>query len=275
MALSYAALSLLWSSDPLWGAVLLACLTAGLLLAFFSAEAIWDIFVGFVAFFCVSILFGFAPIEGPNVQGAIIAIGVAGALAYNVFPTITVPFFFATIAFTGSRTSLVAAGIASVIWLWRRNRWLALSAGSAALAVAYVLSVGRSDFSIAQRLGIWNDTGVHLTVWGAGLGSFYEDYWSWPLHVNSTLTRAQHVYNDWLELVYLLGVGTIPLWFFIAGAWGAAGQGDRLVLLTFLVLSMFFFPLWIFPLGTLLVATLVRALVVPLPLARRRLLNAF
>lgn len=262
---AYAAASLLWSTDPLWGGAWIAALAAGWPLAFVRPRPLW---LAFVVFIIASLIVSWAsadlipwgPFGNPNYFGCAIALALAGALAYNLAPWFTIPFLFAGLFYCQSRGALIGAAFAAFLWTWRRvSPFSAIAIAIVAFAAVHELGLGRGD-AFAQRLGIWHDVSEHLSIFGVGAGSFYDAYWAFPIHTNATLVHATHAYNDFLELIFLFGIGTIPLWFFLAGTLPASTSEARLVFWTFCVLGLSFFPLFIFPLNTLLAATLARAL---------------
>ena len=98
---------------------------------------------------------------------------------------------------------------------------------------------------MAQRLGIWQDTINHLTFFGSGWGSFQSAYEGFAVKTNMTLLIAPHAYNDALELMFDLGIGSILAWWLVALSWEGRNWPDRLVCLTFFVCGLTYFPLWI------------------------------
>jgi len=253
----------------MWGAANLAALALGIPLAFVNPRTLAWAYLSALALIPLALL-GFEYVN-PNVLGAYLAIGVAVSLAYEFLIPITLSLVAAT-AWTQSRTAIAAMAAVLFAYFWRISRIVAIALAFLSLLGIWSLSGGRGE-ALIQRVGIWQDTTFHLSAFGAGFGAFYKNYDLFEIHTNATLVRFLHVYNDYLELVYLLGIGTIPLWFFVAGVLPATNLEARIVLLCFGVLSLSFFPLFMFPINTLVVATLVRA-AVSLPSARWRSLYA-
>lgn len=178
----------------------------------------------------------------PNVLGAVFAIGLAAALAYQIW--LFVPIMGIALLLTYSRTAIIAGGVAAFLWTWQRHKLVALLLATGAVAILVTISDGRGT-SFFNRLGIWQDTLAHLTFWGAGLGSFADAYISWAFHTNMTQEIAGHAYNDYLELMFELGIGTILLWLTLIFAIERVAPEPKLILATFAVLSLAFFPLYI------------------------------
>lgn len=189
----------------------------------------------------------------PNLFGCALAIGLASALAYRLWS------FVPPVAFglwlTESRGAILGASAALFIWLWPCYKTVAFTV--VALGLVCILGSGHGEGEGGwQRLGIWQDTLNHLRVWGSGWGSFFTEYWVWPLHRNIGFARPQHAYNDFLELTLELGIGSILLWVWLIQVMSLGQSRAKLVVWTYLVLALTFFPLWVWPVGTLLAASL-------------------
>lgn len=182
----------------------------------------------------------------PNMYGTALAMAIAGTLAYRLY--LPLPFLGLGLWLTQSRTAIIAAGAVCLAALWRYSRFYALLA--ILLAALLVVSGSHSDHSLWQRIGIWQDTILHLSLFGHGFGSFFDNYWTWSPHTNIGFQRAAHAYNDYLELIHDLGIGAGLAWAFIIYC-VSEGQGSRLPLLAFAILALTFFPLWVFPCGHL------------------------
>jgi len=262
---AYAGASLQWSSAGFYSQAYLATLVVAYICGTFLHDPrwLWSIVAVALAFNVaiagVSQAFGsvweipFGLYGNPNFLGAALALGLAGAVAYAIW-------WFIPIALLGlflsqSRGALAAAGAVGVAALWRWNRLAALSAIFATALIVASLSTERTG-SIADRLGVWQDTVNHLSVFGAGWGGFFADYWTWEVRTNFIGTRAPHAYNDVLELLYELGVGTIPLWIALVLAFESEDHRPKLILLAFGVLSLTYFPLHVPTVGHLFALTL-------------------
>ena len=199
--------------------------------------------------------FSFGLFGNPNALGIALALAIASGLAYcSTQAWILLPVYIAGLAYCQSRTALIGAAGALLIWLWSRSKALVLLTIIAAVGSFYLEWHGGS--SMAQRVGIWQSTLMNLTWHGGGLGSFYHDFWLFPIHINATLVHANHAYNDFLELIFDLGLGTIPLWIFLAGVVSEADRHEALILLTYAITALAFFPLFIFPIGTFVAGVL-------------------
>lgn len=224
----------LWASAMLWGMV--GCFVLGCVL---PANRVW-----FVAAVAGVILIGvqfFYPL-GPNYFGSALAVTLAGAIAYRIWWYI--PFALGGLVYSQSRGALLAAGVACLIGLWRWDRFWAMTLGL--IAVLLIISQKPDGaVSLASRLGIWQDTINHLTPLGHGYGSFQTLYASFPIRTNMPLQLAPHTYNDFLELISDLGIGAVFLWTFIILAWERTNYQAKFILVTFFMLSLTHFPLYV------------------------------
>jgi len=179
----------------------------------------------------------------PNYVGCALVIALAVSLAYRLWWA--APLYALGILTTSSRGAIIAGGLTLGAYGARRYPFVAL--GLFALAVFLALFVktwGQLDISIYQRLGVWQDTLNHLSVFGSGFGSFQYAYTAFPVKTNMTAIIAPHAYNDALELVFELGIGAIPFWYLIALCF-EADRPERLVLFSGLVAGLTYFPLYI------------------------------
>lgn len=251
MFVAYAAASISWSAGDkaLAGATLAAwvlCFAGGRVI---DAKPIW--------FACMALtgpmIFLWDWFElNPNYLAAAIAVTLASAIAYRVW--LYLPLGIFGLIFCQSRGALLAAGVAMLIGLWCWSRfWALISVLAAILVIASQKPDGLISFT--TRLGIWQDTINHYILWGHGLGSFQAFYTALPVHTNM-IQIAPHAYNDYFELISDLGIGAIiPITFLII-AWEFPNPPAKLILLTFFVLSLTHFPLWIPIVGNLFAFTL-------------------
>lgn len=177
----------------------------------------------------------------PNVGGVILVLAFAGALAYQQW--LLAPLFPFALFLYPSRNSIVAAAGVAVIAIGRRFPVTAFAV--VALGAIAFLAKDNIGVSTLSRLGIWQDTINHMTFFGHGYASFFDAYTAFPVKRNMTDMLAPHAYNDFLEFVFMLGIGAIPLWLYLVAAYEAAGPQARLILLAYALLSLTFFPFWI------------------------------
>jgi len=186
----------------------------------------------------------------PNYLGCLLALCLATAIGYQRW-LFAFAFAGATL-WTQSRGAILAGGLACFIGLWHRYRATGFILALLAILASLRLKGGPIDGSLYTRLGIWQDTVNHLTVFGSGFGSFSASYATFAVKTNMFSFTTDHVYNDFLELIFDLGLGSIPLWVLIAISFEGRNWPDRLVCLTFGTLSLTYFPLWFLgPLFTL------------------------
>lgn len=253
--LAYAGLSLLWSPDPWAGGVLLALLACGyavgqwcgdlrrlwaplcvaaslnLALAFVQWAAWWD--GGDFRWY------GLAGSSGR--LGCVMALCFAAALGYRFWWFI--PIGVVGLAYAGSRNAMLAAGVACMVHLWRDYKATAMCLALLSCLAALTL---RNDAgaSFLSRLGVWQDALNHLTLWGHGFGSFASEYASWSHHTGQ-YQLALHAYNDYLELIFDLGIGSVFAWACVIWSFEGHAPAERNVCVTFFILALGFFPLWV------------------------------
>lgn len=182
----------------------------------------------------------------PNFFGVALALGLAGALTSRLW-ILAAP-LAAGLAFTQSRGAIAAGGVALLVSLWRWSRFWAMLAMLAAALVIATHSAERSG-AVFARLGVWQGTLEHLVWWGHGWGSFYDQFQTWPVHIGTTGQLVAHPYSDILDVLFSFGLASALLWAFIAGC--LEGPGPKLVVATFFLCGLTFYPASIFPCGQL------------------------
>lgn len=259
--LLYAGASLTWSLDPQAGAVQLISLCAAFACGYFLKD-IRKVIHLYLWFMLINLLLVLAPSNpwadltfglfgNANYLGCAMALGIAAAIAYRFWTFI--PICLGGLIYSQSRGAILAAAVVTFLALpWR---FKALSLIGALAAFAFSSSAHRGLESFWARLGVWESTLTNLTFWGHGWGSFHEGFKALPVKINMTLVLPQHAYNDFFELLYDLGIGAVPLWIFLIVLLERQGP-EKLMTKTFLLLSLTFFPLYLFGLGQLLALTL-------------------
>lgn len=205
----------------------------------------------------------------PNIFGCFLVIALAAALSFRWWWFL--PFVALGFLEIRSRGSILALGITMAIWFWPERKvcsfcslvfsFVAImeisSGGGGAEMIGEAAREagewGGREIGVMARMGVWQDTLNHLTLLGSGFGSFFEAYWTWPVHTNLTLVRPTHAYNDFLELVFELGLGAIFLWLFLALL---LDRGISLIIWAFFALTLTYFPLSLPVLGHLFAFTL-------------------
>ena len=66
---------------------------------------------------------------------------------------------------SGSRTAIMAVGVVAVSWLWSRSKYAVMIAVPLTVVAILASSGGRGE-GLLPRLGVWQDTLNHLTLWG-------------------------------------------------------------------------------------------------------------
>lgn len=138
----------------------------------------------------------------------------------------------------GALLALAAAGILALPG--RTSRAIAALAALAALGLVALLA---TNASLPQRAIIWLSTLDGMTWWGNGLGSFYTLFPSHAPAWDFLVSRPVHAHNDFLELIYDLGLGGLPFLAVLAGAYVAPWRAEHFVLAGLMVEAAFGFPL--------------------------------
>lgn len=139
-----------------------------------------------------------------NLMGEMAALVFAAAFLVYVpwIALATLP----SIALSGSRTAWLATGVTlflNVSWRWR----FVLSAFGCAFALwAWHTGFNTHTYTLGQRFMLWQDAVPRLTFFGNGT---YE--WA------NVENREPNMHNDWLQLVWELGIfGLIPIFAVLA-----------------------------------------------------------
>lgn len=110
-----------------------------------------------------------------------------------------------------SRGALLALAAAVIVWLWARSRFWAIAAALVAIPMAMALATRMRLSASAERFAIWQDTALGLTLWGHGLGSFFQLYPVVQQYTDALAGRADHAHNEYLETAFELGLPGLAL----------------------------------------------------------------
>jgi hypothetical protein len=155
------------------------------------------------------------------------------------------------IAFTGSRTALVACFVCGGLWLWEQFKWRGLLVTIAAIPFLGIIVFYHGwDGSVSLRLAMWQDTVSGFTWFGRGPGSFFSLYPKFAAYTDTMALRPEDPHNDYLGFGFQYGLGTIPLFVLLATA-AASHNKARYILIGFLTIAFFDFP-WRMPIEGLL-----------------------
>ncbi len=248
--IAFASTSLLWNTDPLGG-----------------VHGLWMLCVVGLTFWLGSTLRTLQQVyAGLAVGGAVSsAIAMVQALGYQMLPSGEFPaglyynsvaqgeilallvvalfsermYFYAVPLFPGivlaqSRGAWLALGI-GVLGLYVRNIWLLM------VAVAVVcVAMWTGGVSDAERWRIWLAAHGDLTWFGNGVGSFASQmYWNY-----GKVFYPEFVHNDALQLIYEYGIGaTLPAAIFAFVLLQTQAR-QWPVVLAFVVMGLFSFPLY-------------------------------
>lgn len=227
-------------------AIHLLSLVVGFLLGYWRQQTwLWYALSAFlavniaIALFVAELPYGL--LGNPNYLGVCIAIGLAGAMAYRIWPF--VPVALIGLWWCQSRTAWIGAAIVGFLSLYRR--WPATACVTALLCILAGVLVIKGEGSIAQRLGIWQMALTNMTLWGHGWGGFLAGIDALPVKINLTAMKTTGAYNDYIQLIFELGLGAIPLLVFVAICLEGTEHKSRLIWWTYFAMSFTYFPLWV------------------------------
>lgn len=174
-----------------------------------------------------------------NMLAEIVTLVIVGCVVYRFWYGL--PFALLALFTSWSRTAFVAIGAASVVWLWQKDRLLACAIVLFGVCMMPTVIRIHSD-SVDERRTIWTDTVKAVTMTGAGLGSFAQNY---PLLANhqTMQERPENVHNDYLELAYETGLIGLTLFLVFLGTLFINAGPDRPLLTVMMVEAFFAFPL--------------------------------
>ncbi len=264
--LLWAAPSLLWTDNGYDGIGQLAIwIILGTVFAYGSAtKDPTGLYLGFLAGVCLSVIIagiqacGWSIVWQPEVYhsnvtsvyanatvfGAVVAI--AFVLAWAMGQYWFLPIGVVGLWLSGARWP---AAVAVVVSLWFVARhWSKLFA--ILLLVPGCLFIGaiylnKNDLVHAgsERARYVIDTLEALTWQGSGVGSIFQLYPTFAKRIDTTKARPEHIYNDFVEVTFELGIGSLFLWALLALALEVPLDPERSVLVAFLFIAMAYFPL--------------------------------
>lgn len=132
-------------------------------------------------------------------SGAISAVAIVALLTIDQWYWVAI--LIPGLLLSGSRGAIFAAAFGTLLTFHRRA-WVALIPLGAASIITYHL--GPSDI---QRFTIWSAALNHLDFWGNGAGSFLSVLMQTP----HGLQHPEYAHNDYLQLVFEFGIGTLFL----------------------------------------------------------------
>ena len=261
--LAYATLSLLWAEvkpQGVWDLWLLYCL-AGCFMLGASGRDLRPLYkglalgIGVSTILCIPQFFGWQGIYVLNsarpaglfvnpdmlaesavlVSVALLSVGVFWPLVLTIPP----------ILFIESRTAWVAVAAVAIVYFWDiyRSKFVTMVMVLGLIAaLAGIYAVKRADGDVGLRIAMWQDTISGLTFFGHGPGSFHSLYPEFASRTDTMALRPESAHNDFLELIFEFGLGTLPL--FALFFWGGLGTSpSRYPLAAFSVIAFFSFPI--------------------------------
>lgn len=256
--LGYASASLLWSVEPNWPALSWLMLLTSFTICGWIVTSMHWLYLGVIVYMTLNVAIAFTQylkwdwvdyatqypaglLINSNWLACAIAMAMVAALCIRHYWFLPIGAF--GIYLTHSRGAIVSVGTAGLLYLWPRAKVSAFVVGVFAIILAIELSSGRSD-SLAQRMGIWQGALTHLTLFGSGLGTFGDTYMALPMKINMTMMSTEHAYNDFLELLFELGLGAIPFWLMFILAMESELETERLILVSYIILALTYFPIF-------------------------------
>jgi hypothetical protein len=232
---AWAWVSLLWSPDPMWGAVWGLKITT-LALLFIGLRRIevpdWVVPLGVLGTLGMLFVALYGSFQNENFTTEYLLVALPFLLVRRIYWPIAALVLTYLLWFNESLLEWVALG-AILLWgLWRWNRLIALVGALA--GVAGVLSYYTGD-SLWFRVDMWTDTLVMWTdapLWGHGLGSFNYLY-PWyetasPFGLEQFFNAqmwAVAAHNEYLQVLAELGtIGLALAGFFV---WQVRSLGER------------------------------------------------
>lgn len=178
-----------------------------------------------------------------NIGAEAAAMGLVLVIGYRLWWLI--PGFLPTL-YWGSRAPIIALGVYGGLFLWRKSPfWAMLSFLGGLLFVVSIMHDYGGLETLAVRVGVWRDMLPGLTVFGRGLGSFLVQFPLFQRHSDVLTLRFENTHNDFMQLLYELGIGAIVLVITLfVQMWYAPKTPAWYAMVVFLVEGCFGFPLY-------------------------------
>lgn len=260
--LAYAALSLTWSVSPLdgvnnvlrtalLGAVFVIAAEVDDLCRTYAAAAAGLSLSGLIALLEVT---GYMTLPEANHPAALFGnrnymaeVGVIClVVAIGSRMWWAIPGSVLAIALPMSRAAVLALAIIATAWVWKRSKVIAVCLILAVIAclAAYSETMLPQSHSTDIRLTIWKTALEHLTFFGHGFGSFQSMYVLLFTYTEIPLGRPEHAHNEFINLIFELGVpGVIAAFVMVGAAWRGGSALERSVMGAIAAISVFSFPL--------------------------------
>lgn len=151
------------------------------------------------------------------------------------------------IYFTQSRTVIVAYAAVIALAAWERWRWVVVIPSLLLMLCVGWLVMGNTadrphhSDAIAERFAVWHDTLDGVTILGHGAGSFFMLYPQFAKRTDTMATRPEDPHNEFLNLAFQYGIGSIPVLALILLGLTSA-RPERYVLAAWLTIAFFSFP---------------------------------
>lgn len=172
----------------------------------------------------------FSPIAQGGFLGLVI-VALARIHWWEPIPVLAVGLYLAE-----NRGGWVVAGI-GLLATWVRQPLIILAV---ILAGAFLVTIS-PGFSDVERLNIWEAGWVNMIWHGHGWGSF-EDVW---IFRHNLAYQPTHAHNDYLELIFELGIFAIPIFCVLAYALTQTSSPEWPLLVAFSTMALFAMPTYI------------------------------
>lgn len=252
LTLGWSAISLLWTPN-IWDGLHGLWLFAIWALTFYLGSTITDlrpIWRGLAAGLTVSSLvaivqaLGYRPVEStgdtgfPGLLFNQTVLGASCALTIIALWTqrqwLWIPGLLPGLYLANSRGAYLTLAIVAVA------RYLHWTVAAGVLSLGGLFFLTHLSGSDSIRLTIWGAAGRVLTLLGYGIGSFSTFLMLTP----TQLYHPDRVHNDYLQLLFELGLGAIPIFYIYLANLRDRRSDHWPVFLAFAILGLFYFPLW-------------------------------
>lgn len=139
-----------------------------------------------------------------------------------------------------SRAVMIGFVVIGLMWLWNKSKLAVVSIIGSLIFAASFINIATG--SIYERLNMWNDMSAGFNVFGNGIGSFVFKFPDFNKHLDATTSFAEYAHNDLLQLIFELGIGSLPLILIVALLLKVNNE-YRNALVFFIVIGLFGFPL--------------------------------
>lgn len=155
-----------------------------------------------------------------------------------------IPVTLPGIVLVHSRAAILALLITGFWYIYKHYRWWLRVLIPLAIVCLYLFYRDRFNLtSLSERISVWADTFRGLTLFGHGAGSYELMYPKFAVDVDTSVARPRYAHNDFLHLVYELGIGVLLIIPLIINTMRIR-RDETLILWSFGIISLVAFPLY-------------------------------